>query len=782
MSGPLAGIRVIDISERSPAAAIACMTLCDYGAEVIKVERVGGDSLRALDACQVWLRGQKSVTLSDGALTDGSWNKLRDSADVVIDTIHTPVPRLSPLLSGSKYSPRQILAFITSLPCAVDDILQEKPSSPRSSRMDTTCGYGELVEAQYGCLHLQDGFRDGPVFLGWPHAVYGAAWLIQLGLLGALFEREKKGYGQRVTTSLMEGMAAVTIERFCTAEKLAKKPTGRSSIRRQGNKRSVVSYFECSDKRWIYVHTGPRGAFDRLMHVVGRDDLAVGGRQKQFSTPELSQEVADDMWDHLRRTFATKPADYWVETLNGCDVSCMPILETGEVLSLEQMAANGVVDYAPGGRRQFGLSAKFGRTPGEVRHDLPAPGQHTAEVLNESAAEDGGPAASRVELPANGGSSGEGPLEGVLVLDPSSYIAAPYATRLLSDLGARVVKVEEPDGQTMRHSGSAHFLVCERGKESCPLDLKAVDGIEKFRRLASRADVIIHNMRLDAVHRLGIEYEALSQLNPGLVYCHASGYGNDGPWGKLPAFGVLQTAVSGLMYRAAGRNNPPTNILASLDNPAGLMIAVAVLAALVEKARSGRGQFVEVVQAATGVLGNSDVYYEDGKKSDSFELDHQQLGFAPTNALYRTKDNGILIACYCDEEWQAVPKALGITANSSVSYAVARRQKIEDSPIACEIVQRLSELTAADAHQRLSSAGVPSAIPIPLPESEVIADETLRRLGVVVDEEQAQYGKMQEIGRMMRFERHHKVRAMPAPALGQHRDKVLGELAAPIGH
>src|ERR1700688_73313 len=97
---------------------------------------------------------------------------------------------------------------------------EEKPSSPGSSRMDTTCGYGELVEAQYGCLHLQDGFRDGPVFLGWPHAVYGAAWLIQLGLLGALFEREKKGYGQRVTTSLMEGMAAVTIERFCTAEKL----------------------------------------------------------------------------------------------------------------------------------------------------------------------------------------------------------------------------------------------------------------------------------------------------------------------------------------------------------------------------------------------------------------------------------------------------------------------------------------------------------------------------------------------------------------------------------
>src|SRR5580704_4641027 len=161
MSGPLDGIRIIDISQRSPAAAIACMTLGDYGADVIKIEPAGGDPLRALDACQVWLRGQKSVTLGAGALTDGSWDKLRESADVVIDTIHSSVPGLSPLLSEPKRYPGQITALITALPCAVDDLLRGGTSANEFSQNHEA--YGELIEARYGCLHLQDGHREGPI-------------------------------------------------------------------------------------------------------------------------------------------------------------------------------------------------------------------------------------------------------------------------------------------------------------------------------------------------------------------------------------------------------------------------------------------------------------------------------------------------------------------------------------------------------------------------------------------------------------------------------------------
>jgi crotonobetainyl-CoA:carnitine CoA-transferase CaiB-like acyl-CoA transferase len=775
MSGPLSGIRIIDLSQRSPAAAITGMTLCDYGAEVIKVEPAGGDPLRALDACQVWLRGQKSVTLGPNALTDGSWDKLRASADVVIDTIHSPVPKLSPLLAGPDRYPRQVSACITALPCTVDELLRGKPFAAASPRNEINGAYGELVEALYGCLHLQDGVREGPIFLGWPHAAYGAAWLIQLGILGALYEREKKGHGQCVTTSLLDGMAILNINRWCTGEKLPHDPAARSSLGRHANQRSIVAFFECSDKKWIYVHTGPRGAFGRLMHVVGRDDLGGSGREKQFSAPNLTPEQADGMWNHITKTFATKPADYWVETLNGCDVACMPVLETGEILSLEQMAANGIAHQGIRDRLQFGLAAKFERTPGEVHHEIPTPGQHTERLLSEPARKETGSAASKAELHPNGGSSGEGPLEGLLVLDTGAFLAGPFAARMFSDMGARVIKIEELDGQAMRFGAPRFFLTCERGKEDLPLDLKAADGIENFRRLASRADVIIHNLRLDAVRRLGTDYETLKKLNPGLIYCHASGYGNDGPWAKLPAFGVLQTAISGLMYRAAGRGNAPINILASLDYAAGLMVAVAALAAVVERARSGKGQHVEVVQAATGPLSNSDVFYDRGTKSDSFELDPQQHGFAPTNAVYRTKDGWLVLACYCDEEWQGVPKALGITG-SWASYAAARKQKIEDSGAFREIAQRLAELHGADAQKRLSAAGVPAVVPVPLSAADVTADKNLRRLGIIVEEQQAQHGTIQEVGRTVRFERHDKLRLMPAPGLGEYSDKILGEL------
>jgi crotonobetainyl-CoA:carnitine CoA-transferase CaiB-like acyl-CoA transferase len=772
MSGPLSGIRIIDVSERSPAAAIASMMLCDYGAEVIKVEAKSGDPLRALDACQVWLRGHKSVTLDSTASTDGRWENLRSTADVVIDTIHSPAPKPSPLLSDPHRYPGQVSAFITALPCSADEILQ----ASAALNSPFPAAYGELLEAHFGFLHVQDGYREAPIFLGWPHAAYGAAWLIQLGILAALYEREKTGQGQCVTTSLLDGMAILNVNRWCTGAGLGKDDYGHSAIARRGNVRSIVAPFQCSDKKWMYVHTGPRGAFERLMHLVGRDDISAHKGKQELGGLMLPPDVADDMWDHLTKTYATKPANYWVELHNSNDIASMPILETGEVLGLEQMKANGIAVATADGRRQFGLAAKFSRTPGSVASEFPAPGQHSAELLKEQGQKKAAAAAPKAGASVNGRSP-KGPLDGLLVLDFGNFLAAPFGARLLSDLGARVVKVEELEGQHSRTGAPRIYLPLERGKESCPLDLKSEDGMAKFRRIAARADVIVHNMRLDAARRLGTDYESIRKINPEVVYCHGSGYGNDGPWAKLPAFGVLQTAISGLMTRAAGRGNPPTNILASLDWAAGCVIAVSTLAAVVEKARSGKGQHVEVVQAATGPLGNSDIYFDGEKKSDSFELDQQQLGFAPTNALYRTRDGWILLACYQDQEWRAVPAALGIPSASWPTYAEARKHKVEDSPVGRQISEKLAGMSAADAYQHLTAAGIPSVIPAPMLPKDATDNQALTRLGTVVEEEHPQYGPIREVGLTVRFEGNREIKKMPAPVLGQYAERVLKELA-----
>src|SRR5579864_8914987 len=268
MAGPLDGIvRVLDLSERSPAAAIAGMVLADLGAEVIRVEPEGGDPLRVLTGSRVWLRGQKSVIVGAAQMRNGEWQALRNSADVILDTAQPWTQKPVGLLDGFGGDRRQILALLTAYPRTITELA----ASERGANYPVC---GELIEAQYGMQHFQEGVRQGPVFLGWPHATYGAAWMLQIGILGALFERERTGRGQTVTTSLLDCAAILQNVRWLGGDKLGPPLlTGSRITTRDNNLRIVVSLFECGDGNWIQVHTGPRGAFDRLLPAVAREAL-----------------------------------------------------------------------------------------------------------------------------------------------------------------------------------------------------------------------------------------------------------------------------------------------------------------------------------------------------------------------------------------------------------------------------------------------------------------------------------------------------------------------------
>lgn len=310
MAGPLNGIvRVLDLSERSPAAAIAGMVLADLGAEVIRVEPEGGDPLRVLAGARVWLRGQKSVIVGATQVCSGEWAALRDSADVILDTAQPWTQKPAGLLDGFGGDRHQILAMLTAYPRTVAELA----SSERGANYPVC---GELIEAQYGMQHFQDGVRNGPVFLGWPHATYGAAWMLQIGILGALFERERTGSGQTVTTSLLDGAAILQNARWLGGDKLGPPLLTSSHITtRHSNIRIVVSLFECSDGSWIQVHTGPRGAFDRMLKVVGREDLAMENAGLQVLGIPLEPAIAKDLWDiwiePLRATPRTTGALLW---------------------------------------------------------------------------------------------------------------------------------------------------------------------------------------------------------------------------------------------------------------------------------------------------------------------------------------------------------------------------------------------------------------------------------------------------------------------------------------
>jgi crotonobetainyl-CoA:carnitine CoA-transferase CaiB-like acyl-CoA transferase len=776
MTGPLNGLfRIIDLSERSPAAAIAGMVLADLGAEVIRVEPENGDPVRVLAGSQVWLRGQKSVIVGPAQIQNRQWELLLSSADVIVDTAQAWRQKPRELFRPPS-SDKQITAILTAYPRTIDELtaVDSDTSYPV---------YGELIEAQYGMQHFQTAVRGGgPTFLGWPHAIYGAAWLLLIGILGALLERERTGHGQAVATSLLDGVAILSNARWLGGKNIGPPLLTSSRIStRENNLRIVVSLFECADGEWIQVHTGPRGAFDRLLKVVGRDDLVVENAGLHVFGIAMEPAAAKDLWSNLDRTFKSKPAQFWCETLAQADVCCMPALKPGDALWLKQMEVNGLVDILPDGQRRLGKLAKFSRTPIELRRDIPTPGQHNRAILERGEGREKSKDPAETNIRSSSASSFSpltsriGPMDGMLVLDFGAYMAGPFANRLFADLGARVIKIEEYGGDPMRGPQLGIFLGVQRGKESIAVNLKSEEGRRIVHELVKRADVVHHNMRLGAMERLGMGWEQLHTLNPRLVYCHSSGYGNSGEWSRLPTFEPLHSAITGMLSRTGGEGNPPDHYLTHMDYGCGLTSAAMVLAALVQREHSSDGQYLEVPQTGAGLLAMSDVHGHRERKSETFALDHEQRGHAPTNALYRTSDGWLLIACYSDREWDGMRRALAIEAQWP-SFGEARDQRFGQSGTAKIIQTALASCSTDMAIRRLRSEGVPCTVPAPVGPGEIISEPTLRSRGVIVAEQHDQAGEIFEVGHTIRFGHANSWSLRPAPVTGQHTIEILREL------
>jgi formyl-CoA transferase len=204
-------------------------------------------------------------------------------------------------------------------------------------------------------------------------------------------------------------------------------------------------------------------------------------------------------------------------------------------------------------------------------------------------------------------STASGPLDGIRILDLTSVVLGPLATQILGDYGAEVIKIEALEGDLMRANGvslhpgmSSIFLALNRNKRSLAIDLKTAAGASVLRRLIEGADVLVHNMRVAAIERLGFGYQAVAQINPALVYCVATGFGQDGPDRDRPAFDDVIQAACGLVSLNATQNGVPDFIPSLIaDKTTGMAVVNAVLAALLGRVRTGRGQHVEVPMLET---------------------------------------------------------------------------------------------------------------------------------------------------------------------------------------
>jgi len=374
-----------------------------------------------------------------------------------------------------------------------------------------------------------------------------------------------------------------------------------------------------------------------------------------------------------------------------------------------------------------------------------------------------------------------GPLSGYRVLDVSTVFLGPYATALMGDMGADVIRVESPAGDTMRHVGPARhpkmaamFLNINRNKRSVVLDLSKPQGMAALKRLAETADVLLHNLRPKPAAKLGLTYAAFAAVNPRLVFCNAVGFGRAGPYRDRPAYDDIIQSVSGVAA-LQGRHlqGPPRYVpMALADKTSGLMALSAMLAALIHRDRTGEGQEVELPMFETV----ASFAFMDHMNGTAFEPPLGPPGYARQLSAYRrpfkTKDGHICVLPFTDRNWRDF-------------FVLAERPELARDPRFATLAKRtehndilyglLDEIIAtrpsANWLEALLALDIPAA-PVNS-QDDLLADPHLEAVGFFEIFDHPSEGKVRYVRAPMRFSRTPTAIRRGSPGHGEHTEEVL---------
>jgi formyl-CoA transferase/CoA:oxalate CoA-transferase len=382
-----------------------------------------------------------------------------------------------------------------------------------------------------------------------------------------------------------------------------------------------------------------------------------------------------------------------------------------------------------------------------------------------------------------------GPLAGVRVLDLSRMLAGPYGSMLLADLGAEVVKIEEPrGGDPMRVMGppflpgssepreSAYFLAINRNKQSVALDLEAPEGRAAFHELCRHADVVWENFRPGVMARLGCAPATLRALNPRLVVCSISAFGQEGPYRDWPAFDLALQAMGGGMSLTGEDGRAPARMgLPMGDLAGGLFGALAVAGALLARARTGEGATIDLslldcqVSLLTYV---AQYFWADGRVPGRVGSGHASV--VPYQAL-PTRDGHLVVAVFAEKFWAGFCRALGrADLVADPRFDTNQRRVAHRAELVPLLEGLFTARTTADWLARLQAEGVPTA-PIQTVDA-VLADPQVRLRDMVVDLAHPRLGPVPTLGTPIKLAGAAPFRPAPPPALGEHTDLVLGAL------
>jgi len=652
MTTALDGLRVLDFTWGLPGA-IATMVLADNGADVIKIEPPGGDPQRSMPAFAQWHRGKRSVVVDlkdDGGRARA--RALAAEADVLLQSWRPGVAErlgfgyadLAPANAGLVY-------------CAITGF---GPKGPLAG----VRGYEAVVAAKAGLLAYTDRPRYSAILGGSFAASQGALQ----GILAALYVRATVGKGQKVETSLVQGLSGFDLYGWLG-------PQLHGAIAEQH--RAGTTYPPImgmvgftSDGGWLQFANFRPHLVAAFLEAIGLADWYRGAIERNEPAVTITGAV-------LRRLHE-RTLDEWMDIfMRYDDIGVEPYRTPLEAMDHPQMIHNGhvvdVIDPTIGKTRQVGPLVTLTRTPAQLRPGAPALGRYSADASFRAAP----------RQPGGGGQVPPAPLAGVTVLELAWFYAAPFGTALLADLGARVIKVEGVDGDPHRHQSPLREfsgVKALQGKESIVVDYRTPEGKEILHQLVARSDVVMRNYRQQNSAAAGDDYDSLHVHNPEQVYLYAAAYGADGPYTARPAFAPTMGVAAGHrvyqlgwaqalharrsidfeegMEALAEQRRNSGGPTANADAAAAMVVGTAQLLGLVARQRAGIGQYLETTMLCSNAYVVSDEFFDcEGKEP---RTGHDDDGVNALYRLYPASEGWVFLAAPLPSGWEAVRAALGL--------------------------------------------------------------------------------------------------------------------------
>ena len=373
------------------------------------------------------------------------------------------------------------------------------------------------------------------------------------------------------------------------------------------------------------------------------------------------------------------------------------------------------------------------------------------------------------------------PLSGIKVLDLSRVLAGPYCTMIMGDLGAEVIKVEsetQPDetrawGPPYQAGISAYYLTANRNKKAITINLKTIEGRNQIKELVTRTDVLVHNFKAGTMKRLGIDYDVLSEINPKLIFCSITGYGETGPKKQEPGYDFIIQAMSGLMSITGTEESGPQKIgVAMTDILTGLYATIGIQAALLERNQSGRGQKLDLAlydSAVSALVNIGSNYLMSGKIPERLGNTHANIVPYQT---FKTLDNEIVIAVGNDRQFSDFCKIIN-------RPELANNKKYETNSVR---VENRKELVSIIQHALLSKrarhweeACIQANIPVGEIQSleKVFEDDQLNARDMFINYNHPILGKVKMIGSPLKLSRTPVQYKFHPPSIGEHQTDIL---------